>query len=244
MFSAMKPHSVGLRQVFPLSIQGEAPAPASYSVQQLQCLREFSHDMRTPLASILALCEQMVQAPAPSPALAERMLGHARQLMRMMDGFIAQTRVESDGIYKAERLVQDLIEESVDQVQDLAARRDVHLNVMQDASCHFVQVAGELMVRALNNVLVNAIKYGEPGSPISIGCRAVHRSQGLVVCIEVVNRIATLPAQGLPAMRSCGLGLDFVRRVAALHGGELELDLHGAGQARVVLTLPCTAEQM
>ncbi len=219
-----------------LAAEGEA--------QRLQALREFSHDMRTPLASILVLCEQLYANGSSPHETAGRISGHARQLMRMMDGFIALSRIESATLCMTERLMQDLLDDSVGQVRDLAEQRGVKLDLAHAAPCYFVQVAADLMVRALTNLLVNAVKYGEPGSTIQIRCSPVRHARGLAVQVEVCNQIATVPAEGAFFTESCGLGLDFARKVLALHEGQLDLDLGEAGQARARLTLPAEIELM
>lgn len=213
-----------------------------FSKEQLQALRDFAHDMRTPLASILTLCEQMKQGTEGDAASAERTINHARLLMRMMDGFIAQSRAEGGTLVKAERLMLDLIDESVDQVRDLAVQRGVSIRIAPTKNCYFVTVASDVMVRALNNLLVNAVKYGEPGSAIDIDLQPARHPAGASVVMELSNRIASQPASAQVVTKSCGLGLDFVRKVLAMHGGQFELDLQSQGVAIARLSLPCDIE--
>ena len=213
--------------------------------RRLQCLREFTHDMRTPAASILVLGEKQLAQDQLDRQAVERIMDHARQLIQMMEGFLAQTRVQEAALYTSERLVQDLLDDSLEQVRDLADQRGVKIAWRQEGACYFVQVASDLMVRAFTNLLVNAIKYGEPGSTIDLRCRPLRHAGGWAVAIELDNRIATLPGHDHFALSgSCGMGLDFVRTVLSRHGGNLDLDLRSTGHARARITLPCEIELM
>lgn len=249
---ALEPGGAAWLQVMDLKARASQPTPradeptaAGGSMDKpWECLTEFAHDMRTPLACIVALSDQVSACGQAGAGLAERLRSHAWQLMRMMDGFIAQTQAQASTVSKTERLLQDLLEESREQVLDLSVQRGVNIVLEHSATCYFVQVSCELMVRALNNVLVNAIKYGEPGSSIRIQCRSLPQPDGVAVVVEVTNQIATLPSDLVPITRSCGLGLDFVRKVVSLHGGQLDLDLPETGLARVRLQLPCDIETL
>ncbi len=226
------------------ALPAAASQDAQFSEEQLRWLRDFAHDMRTPLASILTLCEQMKAGAGGDVTSTERTLNHARLLMQMMDGFIAQSQAEAAELHKRERVLHDLVEESMVQTRDLAQSRGMRLKLAPSDTCFFVQVASDLMVRALNNVLVNAVKYGQPDSTVGICMQPRHDPQGTRVVLEVHNQIASLPPPVPVITKSCGLGLDFVRKVASMHAGCFELDLQPQGTALARLTLPCEVEAL
>ncbi|WP_258002758.1 ATP-binding protein, partial [Janthinobacterium sp. AD80] len=110
-------------------------------------------------------------------------------------------------------------------------------------------VAGDalLLRQALGNLLDNAAGFAPPGSSIDLTARR----QGAQVEIAVRDRGAGIPAYALervferfyslprPASgKSTGLGLPFVREVASLHGGTVEVINHAQGGACARLCLP------
>jgi signal transduction histidine kinase len=209
--------------------------------QRDQALSFLSHDMRTPVASILALSRQLQSlegAPAQCAADAVRVMGHAHQLMRLMDGFLFESMAHGQDLNLAQRMIDDLLDDAMAQVRDLASARGMQIVFDSGERYFFVQVSTSLMVRVFMNLLLNAIKYGQRGTQISVLAEPVEPS---AVRITVSNRIAelgtdvdeTIMTQGF------GLGLDFVRTVLQRHQGQLHTDIDKAlGLARVSISLP------
>ena len=107
----------------------------------------------------------------------------------------------------------------------------------------FVQVSTMLMVRAFMNLMLNAVKYGQPGTTVDI-CMVLAESGG-EVDVVMRNRVAddsagidqSIMTQGF------GLGLDFVRTVVRRHQGQLISNIDKAGgDAQVCVRLPCSVE--
>lgn len=115
------------------------------------------------------------------------------------------------------------------------------------------QLRGDVLLlrQALGNLIDNAIDFSDAGTEI----RFEVEPQASQVCIGVVNigpaipdyaqprlfeRFFSLPRQN--GLRSTGLGLAFVREVAQLHGGSIQLENQVNGESknvvRATLTLP------
>jgi CHASE2 domain-containing sensor protein/signal transduction histidine kinase len=212
--------------------------------QRDQALRFLSHDMRTPVASILAVTQQMkALGRGHEQWLAEvgRVTVHADQLMHLMDGFLFESRAHSQEWAVSERLVDDLLEDAISQVRDLARAREMRIEVHDSEQFFFVQVSTMLMVRAFMNLMLNAIKYGQPGTTLDI---SMHTS-GTEVDIVMRNQVAhdTLGIDESIITQGFGLGLTFVRTVVRRHQGQLFTAIESAGgQARVCVRLPCVIE--
>lgn len=116
-----------------------------------------------------------------------------------------------------------------------------------------MQLRGDVLLlrQALGNLIDNAIDFSDAGSEI----RFEVESQPSQVCIAVVNIGPAIPEYALPrlferffslprqnGLRSTGLGLAFVREVAQLHGGSVQLVNQVNGESkhvvRATLTLP------
>lgn len=231
-----------------LSLPDEEGAPApSPAAESLEGLRALSYDMRSPVSSILALGEQLLSQDTSNSQAVQRIMRHAEQLMAMMEGFVAHSQARSAHLAKAERLIDDLIEDAIDQAQELARQRSIHLDVVGSEHFLFVNVSSRLVVRALLNVLLNAIEYSEPGSVVHLQCRqggsADRPMAEVTVCNAVAAGLGDSAAEEPVLPPGFGQGLDFVRAVMGRHQGQLLTGIREAGQACLTLSLPCVVEQ-
>ena len=106
-----------------------------------------------------------------------------------------------------------------------------------------------LVRQALSNLLDNAIAFAPAGTTLSL----TSGSDEQRCWISLHNQGDPIPAFALPRLferfyslprpdtqkKSTGLGLPFVKEVAALHGGEVRVENHLAGGVQATLTLPC-----
>ncbi len=216
-------------------------------LQRDQALRFLSHDMRTPVASILALTEQLSRALQGDQIQLEkvsRLSVHAQELLRQMDGFSLQSRALSEALTLSEKLVDDLIEEAVAQAQVSAIRRSMRLAVITSEEVYFfVQVATQLVVRALFNMLANAVQDGEAGCTIQLQARQAGTIAEPLVELVVSYPVALNPPEADKTLADgLGWGLDLTRIVAGRHGGALRHDTLAPGRSQLILSLPCVVE--
>lgn len=181
-----------------------------------------SHDLRTPLTKLRLSLAIMKTADADLVAGAERnvirietMLGHFLDFAR---GFEAEETQE----VSLRALMQQAIEAC-------AAPKNVALDAPSDV---VVRVKEEALLRALDNLLSNAIRYGRP--PVAL--RAAIRDAQLVIEVRDGGPgIAPDTAQALmrPFARGnaarggegTGLGLAIVDQVVKAHGGDVVFEL-------------------
>jgi signal transduction histidine kinase len=119
--------------------------------------------------------------------------------------------------------------------QDLASVRGLELEVTMDRDVPTVEGHGELLARAISNLVDNALKYGTAPGPI----RLALRQSGALVVVEVSDRgpgiaqsdqsavfteFHRLPDARAAGTPGTGLGLAVARRVVEAHGGRLSLE--------------------
>jgi CHASE2 domain-containing sensor protein/signal transduction histidine kinase len=229
-----------------------------------------SHDLRAPIASILSLLEAPFRQSSAQEldGVRMRIQRHARQLLEGMDGFLLHHRAHRT-LSLEEHLLDDLIHEALIQVRDMAAQRGMALQSEAGPEGVFVQADAALMVRALLNLLMNAIVHGEPNMPITLGHHIDPSASGQMgterwVRVWVRNAVARPVAQAhvhgssvasahLP-IRGFGLGLSFVAQVMVQHKGQVLRDIPDVGKrsatgdaaqwACVSLLLPCELEPL
>ena len=204
--------------------------------QRDRTLAILTHDMRTPVASILAVCRN---ASENAVNLVENVQKHAHFLLSMMDDFILSIRAESDKYRIEETLIETLMDEAIYQVKELMLSRGMSIQYQANEPV-FLSVDGRLMTRVLVNLLGNAIRYGEAGSQVKVQYHvSPERSVVTLVIANIVGNHSA--ASNAPEQKGFGMGLDFIQTVIKKHNGYFRQTIpsHSGEEARVEIDLPC-----
>jgi two-component system, OmpR family, sensor histidine kinase KdpD len=216
-------------------------------------LSSVSHDLRTPLAMILASAQMLVRSHVSMDArlrgeVLSDIADEAERLDAVLRNLLAMTRVESG------ELRPQLLPASVDEVVTGALRRMDHRLVgrsverSHERGLPLVDLDVLLFEQALINVLDNALRYSPSGSPLSIRAgRTGDQIQiqvadsGVGVHEDEQQSVFEKFRRGRNAPRAdggVGLGLTICRAILAAHGGRIELANGPNGGAIATLTLP------
>lgn len=210
--------------------------------QRDRALQFLSHDMRTPVASILSLTRRGAETAVNDQR--EKIVHHANALLNMMDDFILTVSAEAPRYQFNQELLDNLLNDAIEQVADLAEAKHIRLVVENNAATVFVMVNTRLLVRAMVNLLFNAVKFAPSGSAIYIqsNCTPNTDSQDPRVTLQFSNQVdsQSTAADLIPSMPGFGLGLDFVDIVIHKHQGTIARDIPAHGIAITLITLPCT----
>ena len=206
-------------------------------------LAMMSHELRNPLAPIQMAVEVVRRSAAPHPKvdwaidIANRQL---RQMTRLIEELLDVTRISQGKIVlKRERLdLNAVIAQGVETVHGLIESRRQALAV--ELPPHPVWLEGDVarLTQVVANLLHNASKYSPEETSIALRSRIEGNGvvvsvvdQGMGIDPELLPRIFDLFAQGKRGLdRSqggLGVGLTLARRLAQLHGGDIEV--HSAG---------------
>ncbi|MEC3764387.1 CHASE2 domain-containing protein [Cupriavidus sp. SS-3] len=230
--------------------------------QREQMLRFLSHDMRSPQASILALIEleqrrahqagsSTGDAAAGSGVLA-RIGAHARRTLTLADDFISVARAESKALAFMEVELGGLVLDATDQLWALARAREVSLQIDLPDDPAVLQGEPALLVRAIANLVSNAIKFSPAGGTVTVSLtRAPER---FVVAVQdhgpgiaeadqarLFEPFARLHEGQQGAPEGTGLGLVLVRAVAERHGGQASVRSQPGMGAVFRIELPFSA---
>lgn len=209
----------------------------STQAQRDQAMEFISHDIRAPIASIMTLLEMRRGAPGTDAdeALLPRIAGYARSSLQLADDFVHLARAQQQTLRSETLDLGLLLDEAVEGCWTQALAANVQLQFSLPAQEILVRGDPGLLRRAATNLIGNAIKYGRaPGTAATAvvhcearqdgrHCRIAIRDHGPGMDAEAVARLSR-PFERLEQhqrMDGAGLGLAFVRTVAARHGGEL-----------------------
>jgi PAS domain S-box-containing protein len=213
-------------------------------LKELERLREewasvVAHDLRQPVSAITLSIEALGNLCAPAVndrglrAIA-RIRSAATRLSRMVDDLFDASRIEAHRLSVAPRAVElyALVATLADGLRDATGDHEIVIDVPQG---QLVWVDPDRIQQVLTNLIMNAAKYGEAGSPIRIEGRA----RAAMVEVSVTNRGPGIPAEEIPTLFSrfgrtrgarvtgtpgTGLGLYIAKGLVEAHGGRIWVD--------------------
>ena len=205
--------------------------------------------LRTPLAGLPLGIARAAQCPdLASTRMALRGLEAATQhTARLLQQLLLLARLDPEGRGSIALAPVDLValgREVGEAYMDAAMERDIALELAPERPQVIVRGEVDLLREALGNLVDNAIRYTPPGGRIVVAisqeppCISVSDS-GPGIRPEERARVFERFVRGEGTVgEGSGLGLAIVREIAALHGGEVQLESPVAAGARFVLRFP------
>jgi CHASE2 domain-containing sensor protein/signal transduction histidine kinase len=197
-----------------------------------------SHDLRSPLVSILALLElakEHKRQGKPEGELLIRIENYISQLLEFSDNFLNLTKAESpEEIPFIDVDLIHIAHNAMEQVWPQANHKNITITPKFDTDEAWLLGDSQLLERAIVNLLANAIKYSptESGIELHVG----QNQKGHFCCVsdhgigisedylphifDRFSREKIALASGIPGT---GLGLAFVKAVATKHHGSVEV---------------------
>jgi two-component system sensor histidine kinase KdpD len=217
-----------------------------------ELLSAMSHDLRTPLASILTAGTTLLKSGGPADharrELLETIVDETERLDRLVTNLMSVTRLESGRVRlnKAPEALDELAYGVLSRLSGRLEGRAVVVDVPDDLP--FVAMDSVLVDQVLVNLLENVLRYTPAGSPLAIRMRV---SEGEAK-LEVADRGPGIPVEerekvfekfyrGTLAKRNdggSGLGLTICRAVARAHGGQIRISAREGGGTVVEFVLP------
>jgi two-component system, OmpR family, sensor histidine kinase KdpD len=223
----------------------EAEAVRRSDELKTMLLRSVSHDLRTPLTSIIAGGSALgseTLTPEERIELSEGIVGEGRRLSRLVENLLDISRLEA-GKAEPHRGPVDLADVLEAAREGQSEREPIRLSL--DAELPMVEADAAQLERAFANLLENAVRYGN-GRPVLIRSRLV----GGNIVVRVVDQGPGIPESeqkrifepfqhGGTANAGSGLGLAIAKGFIEANGGEIAVEsLPGQGTSFLVTLLP------
>ena len=224
-----------------------------------EVLAFLSHDMRSPQSSIIALLELHELDPEDNPKeeVHKRIEHYARRTLSLSEQFLQLARAESKTY---EPVIEDLgalAEEAVDEVWTAASQKSIRVEIKWDGEPVPVLADRALLLRAITNLLTNALKYSPENTLVTVTVaereidgRPMHvcevADQGYGISAEnqarLFERYRRFSEPGQPQAQGAGLGMAFVKTVIEKHGGSIGVKSEsGKGSVFTLILPPCAA---
>jgi signal transduction histidine kinase/putative methionine-R-sulfoxide reductase with GAF domain len=213
-------------------------------------LEAVSHDLRTPLTSILGSALTLERSKLDLPAdealdMVGRIAANARKLERLLSDLLDLDRLQR-GIVSPKRRVTDLedfVLRAVSEMDTLGRRIDLDI---QPGSVQIDQAKTE---RILENLVSNSLRHTPADAKIWV--RALPQNDGVLFIVEddgpgvpaelreaIFEPFRQAPGSSSVHAPGVGIGLSLVRRFAELHGGNAWAEERGGGGASFHVFLP------
>jgi heavy metal sensor kinase len=218
--------------------------------QQRRFTGDASHELRTPIATILAdasLSLERARSGDEQRATIARIGTEAARMTRMVEGLLVLARSDARSAPRASEQVdlRAMLVASVDRATPRASERDVRIATRVERGLVVADHDGGLE-RVFDNLLDNAVRYAPGGSTVEIEAAARDGMVRVTVSdhgpgvqpeerTRVFERFHRGPGASGPG---AGLGLAIARAIVDAHGGRIAATETSGGGATFVVELP------
>jgi two-component system phosphate regulon sensor histidine kinase PhoR len=218
-----------------------------------------SHELRTPLSTLIGYTETLRERTSELDGdTQERFLSivhdEARRMQRVVEDLISLSRIEAEKFTTPTEAVdlEQLIEVSVESARRMAEERQSELVTSIAPDLPPIAADASQILQVLDNLVTNALRYGEPGTPVTVSAtledEMVHVSvtdRGEGIAPEHVKRLTErfyrVDTSRSRSLGGTGLGLSIVKHIVERHRGRLTIESEVGKGTAVHVLLPVVA---
>ncbi|MEK8131633.1 HAMP domain-containing sensor histidine kinase [Paenibacillus filicis] len=231
-------------------------------MSKMELITSVSHDLRTPLTSIIGYLNLLRSDDYRDLTEHKRYIDNTwnktQQLKRLIDDLFEYTRLTSgDATFVLTKVdLSGLLEQLIHEFEPIAHDASLKIRYVREPDAVFAHIEAEKLVRAIDNLLVNALKFSnKPGEiVVTLAASGTHlqlvvendgkpitREQELLLFERFYKGEASRSEPG--SLPGAGLGLAIARNIVERHGGSLTL-LQAEGHYTFTIELPKPNRQL
>lgn len=214
-----------------------------------ELLHDVSHELRSPLARLQLATGLARQTPASVESSLDRIDEEARRLDKMIGELLTLSRAENDSMPDEQYFdLLGLLQAVVNDARYEAQVPGVEILLQVSSDSDFtVKGNAELIRRAVENVVRNALRFSLQGQQVTVSLK--QENQWLAICVS--DRGPGVEADKLSSIfdpfvrvnsplmgKGYGLGLSIVRKVVLAHQGEVQALNGKQGGLELTIRLP------
>lgn len=221
-------------------------------------LRAVSHDLRTPLTTIVGTTQALLDnegriSPQKQRELLRESHDNAEWLIRMVENLLSITRMNSSQakIIKSSEAAEEIVSEAVTKFKKRFPESEVQVQVPQELL--IVPMDAILIEQVLINLMENAVLHGKREKEILVtlqqeGDAAVFmvKDYGVGISIEAMQHLFQGDFAGdreeADHKKNMGIGLSVCLSIVKAHGGEMSGKNAAEGGAEFSFYLPLSTE--
>lgn len=210
-----------------------------------------SHDLRTPLASLMAMLEAIEDGIVEADTYIPAMRQQARALSSLIDDLFELARIDA-GILTLEireTPVSQVVESALKTLEAEAGAKQIRLETRFDGAAPVARCAPDKVERVLLNLLTNALRHTPADGSVAVSVR--RQAEEVCVSVEDTGEGIRGDAAELAFDRfwradesrsrksgGAGLGLAIAHGLVEAQGGRIWAENRATGGARFSFTLP------
>jgi two-component system phosphate regulon sensor histidine kinase PhoR len=201
-----------------------------------------SHELRTPLSTLIGYTETLRdQGGEIDGETRERFLAviddEAHRMQSIVEDLISLSRIEAERFSTPTDEVDlpPLIAQVIDNNRRAAAKRNSALEVRLAPDLPPVAADSGQILQLLDNLVTNALRYGTPGTPVTVSAEPEGAMVHLIIADEgegiapehikrVTERFYRVDTSRSRALGGTGLGLSIVKHIVERHRGRLTIE--------------------
>lgn len=211
-----------------------------------------SHEIRTPLAMIKGAADLLLEGK-PGPLTTQQLVfvktisQNGEHMISLAEDLLVQARIQA-GLFKLHLELVDIktiVRKAVDQARFLTEERHQQFTVDYPQVIERTYIDANLILQALNNLLLNASRHTSHHGHIYISL--AENDAGLVISVtddgagmspEERQNLFKRFSSGHPLGDGTGLGLVITKQIIELHGGQIMVDTTLGRGTTVLFVLP------
>ncbi|WP_261807546.1 HAMP domain-containing sensor histidine kinase [Paenibacillus sp. N3.4] len=237
-------------------LQQQAERERQQEKSKMELITHVSHDLRTPLTSIMGYLDLLRTRTFKDEKEQERYIENSfnktQQLKRLIDDLFEYTRLTNEDVQLSFQEVNfsSLLEQMIAEFEPVAKEHEISISKNISGLPVLIRMDIEKMVRAIDNLLMNALKFSVKPGEIKLQLLVKEKriilfieNDGLPITqeqeVQLFERFFRIePSQLDKHMPSgSGLGLSIARNIVELHAGRIWLE-YEEGHYRFAIELP------
>lgn len=203
-----------------------------------QMLQDMTHELRTPITSILTTLEAMIDGVYPkNEGYLLEVYGEVDRLSRLIIN--VQNLSEAEGARFALNIKEinlvEIVKSTIEGFQFIAKKKRIKIDFKYQKRPHFVHIDPDRFIQVITNIISNALKYTPSSGSIEIGLD-IDDKEFLFYCLDsgiglsekeqslVFNRFYRVNNPTTDEIVGSGIGLNISKALVQAHGGKIGVE--------------------
>lgn len=231
---------------------------AEKETMRANLLRAISHDLRTPLTSIIGTGSAYLESSASlsekeKDAMVSNICEDANWLLNMVENLLSVTRIKDDNMHvnKQEEPLEEVVSEAVMRLRKRLPNARIHVRIPDDFI--MIPMDATLIEQVIINLLENAVYHSKSTKPIDFYVD-IHndyawfhiKDYGTGIREDLLDTIFdgynTSQNSSSDSHKGMGIGLTICKTIILAHQGEITASNHEEG-AEFTFTLPLKEDE-
>ncbi len=214
------------------------------------------HELKNPITGVVGLSRLIIETedmePSESKTLMQEVLNSGERMNELVNRFLEVQKLEAGNtsLNISEFNIKEVLEDVTMLSKPLLSSKSLSLSVSETGKKFNIEADRDLVFDALQNILSNAVKYGDPERVIEIDLKSTRDSvniavtdHGYGISIEdqskVFEKFFRVKSNAKSAReKGTGLGLAYVKQIMQRHHGDIALESSAKIGSRFILTFP------